>query len=250
MFETLAGLGAQQLVTYTVAAMAVFLGFDLWRRCARALQSLGEEAGAARRKTALALLLWLALALALTLVPALRSAAAATPLLQPVLSLGAIAALSALSLLPSFRRAFDSLPLEEVMSINYWRAIFGMGLLAFYTGGVLPSAFALPTAFGDMLVTCVMVLQLAAAQRRGRVPRGPLLVWNTLGLLDLVNALFLLVTVLRPWATARGLAVGNFALAAFAVPLFIAIHLHIYARLLRESVASRRALSVPVENAV
>jgi hypothetical protein len=167
-------------------------------------------------------------------VPSLRGSSSALPLLQPLLTTAT--ALGVVGLLSSalFRRAFDRLPLEEVMTISYWRAIFGMALLAFYTGGVLPAGFALPAAIGDVVPTLLMMLVLAVGQQRGRIPRTGLLVWNTLGLFDLVNTGYLAAAVLRPWAAARGVTVGNFALTLFVVPLFIGLHLHIYARVYRE----------------
>jgi hypothetical protein len=247
MFETLSTWSAQPLVTYAVAAMGVFFSIDLWRRCVQALQVLGDTHSRARRATTLVLAVWLLLALAMTLVPALRELANLSPRFQPAVTLLGVIGVTALMLLPAARRAFDQLPLADLMTLFYWRAIFGMGLLAFYTGAALPSAFALPAAFGDMLVTCVMVVLLTVAQRRGSVPRRPLLVWNTLGLIDLVNAMFLVATVLRPWAASRGISAGNFVLAGFVVPLFIGIHLHLYGRLFRERAARSTSPSITLQ---
>jgi hypothetical protein len=239
MVETLAAWSAQQLVTYAVAALALFAALDLWRRSARALRGLGTQASRPRRVVGGVLAAWLLVALALTLSPTLRETASALPRLQPALTLLAVTGLAGLIFVPAFRHAFDRVPLEELLSFFYWRAVFGMSLMAFYTGQLLPAAFALPAAIGDAVVTCVMVLLLSVAEARGAIPRRPLLVWNTLGLLDLVNAMVLLATVLRPWALQRGLVVGNYALSAFVVPVFIGIHLHLYARLYRERSASR-----------
>lgn len=234
MFETLANWNAQALVTYAVAAMALFFGIDVWQRLAPALPAPGDRAGGARRVTALVLGAWLLLALTLTLVPRVRDAVGAIPLFQPLSAVLGVLGVTALMLLPAMRRAFDAVPLADVMALFYWRAIFGMALLAYYTGAVLPATFALPAAFGDAFVTCLMVMLLTLAHRHGGVPRWPLLAWNTLGLIDLVNVMFLLATVLRPWAAERGLVLGNYALSGFAVPIFIGIHLNLYARLYRE----------------
>ena len=240
MVETLGALSPQQLMTYVIAALAVLFALDVWGRIGRGLRVLNEGAAArARLHAGIGLFLWLSLALAFTLIEPLRAFGNSLRWLQPLLTLSGVAVVFGLVSIPSLRRAFDSLSMQDVISISYWRAIFGMGLLAFYTGGVLPGAFALQAGIGDIVVGCVMVVLLAVAERTGQVPRRPLLVWNTLGLLDLVNAMFLVTTVLRPWAAARGVSVGNYTLAAFAVPIFIALHLHIYARLFRERTARR-----------
>lgn len=233
MVEALAVLDAQLLVTLGIVLTALFFGADVWRLSERALD-LVPASITARRILRYGLPLWCVAAIALTLVPALRALGTSLAWLQPLLSAGAIFAMAALAASGTVRLAFDRMPLEELIAPNYWRAAFGMGLLAYYTGGVLPRDFALPTAVGDIAVTCLMIVILAIGQRLGRIPPPPLLVWNTLGLLDLVNALYLVATVLRPWALARSTIVGNFALAFFVVPLFIGMHLHIYARLYRE----------------
>ena len=153
------------------------------------------------------------------------------PRLQPALTVLGVLGATAPMLLPRARRAFDAVPLPEVLALFYWRAVFGMCLLAFYTGGVLPPAFALPAAFGDASVTSMMVALPALARCRGGVPRPLLLAWNTLGLLDLVDVMVLLATVVRPWAAERGLVVGNYVLSGFVVPVFIGLHVHLYGRL-------------------
>src|SRR4051812_28187781 len=198
MIDSLAALGAQQLVTFAVAALAAFFAVDVWQRLAP------RSASRARRVAGAALAGWLLLALVLTLLPGARAAAAAVPRLQPALTVLGVLGAAATMLLPAARRAFGDVPLPALLALFYWRAAFGMCLLAFYTGGVLPAVFALAAGFGDALVTCLMVVLLAAARRGGTVPRGPLLAWNTLGLLDLVDAMVLLALVVRPWAAERG----------------------------------------------
>jgi hypothetical protein len=242
MNELLSGFSEQQLVTDVVAVLTAIFALDVWRRVARAFQVLGDGATTVRRRFAASLVAWVVGALAFTLVPPLRNWADAQAWFQPLVVLAGIGAVTAPIAIAGFRRAFDSLPIDELLGLFYWRAIFGLALLAFYTGAVLPARFALQPAVGDIVVTCVMVLLLAAAQRSGRVPRRPLLVWNTLGLLDLVNVLFLVGTVLLPWAAEQGTELGNYTLRGFVVPLFIGLHLQIYGRWWRERPAARTPL--------
>ena len=155
-----------------------------------------------------------------------------------LLFVGVVLALTWVGFKPPFRRAFDGIALESLMSFFYWRAIFGALLLAAYAAGRLPAGFGIPAGLGDIAVTLLAVVLLALKPPAGELPRGPLLLWNAFGLLDLLSVPFLGATVLRPWAAQRGLVGGNFALQLFVVPLFVAIHIYIFGRLWR----GRRAL--------
>jgi uncharacterized membrane protein YuzA (DUF378 family) len=144
MAETLGRLSALQVLTYVVAVLTAILALDLWWRVARAFRVLNEHAAKTRRRFGAFLFAWLAIALALTLIAPLTSLADSQTWLQPVITLVGVAGVT--MLMPGFRRAFDSLPIEHVLTLFYWRAVFGVALLAFYLGGVVPAEFALAGA--------------------------------------------------------------------------------------------------------
>jgi hypothetical protein len=227
---------AAELIVATLSVTVVFFALDLWRRVAEAAQTQGVRAS-----SAILLGAWLGLAFVATYTPAVGAVIVSVPGLFPVLLLSIIAILLWAGFRPAFRRALDAIAPESMMSFFYWRAIFGALLLASYAAGRLPAGFAVPAGLGDMAVTMLAVVLLTLKDSHGGLPRGPLGVWNALGLLDLVvSVLFLGTTVLRPWAAQRGIVGGNFSMQLFVVPIFIAAHMHIFARLWRRGSESLR----------
>jgi hypothetical protein len=226
---------AADLVVWTLSVSVAFFALDLWRRIAQAARALGRRSRAAAAVAAALLCAWLGLAFAATFLPAVGGAIASTPGLQPILLVGIVAALTWVGFTPGFRRVFDGIALESMLDFFYWRAIFGALLLAAYAAGRLPAGFAVPAGLGDIAVTLLAIALLASKPFSGDVPRGPLLVWNALGMLDLLGVVLILgITVLRPWAAQRGLVGPNFTLQLFVVPLFIAMHICVFGRLWRE----------------
>lgn len=69
--------------------------------------------------------------------------------------------------------------------------MLGVSFLVLHTQGRLPASFALTAGWGDIAigVTAPLVAWLIAT--RGTQARRPLLMWNTLGLLDLIVAVTL-----------------------------------------------------------
>jgi hypothetical protein len=219
---------AFDLLPLVISATVVFFALDLWRRMVEAARLLGGQGRPLAPGVALAV--WKGLALLATHIPALGSAVASTPGVQPALLLGTILAAALAGWPSACRRAFDRIPVESILAFFYWRAVFGALLIASYAAGRLPAGFAIPAGLGDMAVTMLMVLVLALWPASARIPRGPILLWNAIGLIDLLIVPLLGAVVLRPWAAQRGLS-GHFGLQLFAVPLFIGIHLHIFGRL-------------------
>ena len=217
-----------------IGITVAFFALDLWWRVADAARVLGASGRRAAGAAGLVLAAWMGLALLATALPALNQAIRSIPPLPVALSLGSIVAVLALGLSPAFRRAFDNVPMKSLMAFFYWRAIIGALLLGAYAAGRLPAGFGVPAGLGDMAVTMLTVLVLALKPASGNLPRGPIWLWNAAGLIDLVFVGVLAVTVLRPWVAERALP-SNFGLQNFVVPLFVAIHLHIFGRLWRET---------------
>ena len=227
---------AFELLPGLISACVLFFALDLWRRTVEAGRTLGEHGGPIAAGVVLAA--WAGLALLATHIPALGRTVASTPGLQPALLVVTIIAAVLAAWPARCRRAFDSVPLESMMTFFYWRAVFGALIIAAFAAGRLPAGFAIPAGLGDIAVTMLMVVVLALRPASGGMPRGPFMLWNAIGLLDLISVPVVAVLVLRSWAEQRGLS-GHFGLQLFAVPLFIAIHLHIFGRLWREHAVAR-----------
>jgi hypothetical protein len=236
MLETLSPI---QLLITVISTLVIFFGLDLWRRLAELAPMLGNAGRRWSVISAIVLGVWIGGVLLATYVDPVRDAIVSAGL-QPFLLAVAIVALAALGFAVEFRRLFDAMAMDALLSFSYWRAIFGVWLLAGFAVGRLPAGFGIPAGIGDIAVTLLAILLLAAKSPAGELRRGPLLVWNAFGLLDLLTVGFLAVTVLRPWAAARGLPGANFGLQLFVVPVFIALHLHIFARMWREARSAHR----------
>jgi len=224
---------AANLLVWTLGVTVPFFALDLWRRIAEAARVHGERGRQAAAGAGVVLGLWLAASLLATFVPAIGATIVSVRGLQPALLAGIVAALTWAGFNAAFRRTFDGVPLESLLSFFYWRAVFGALLLTGYAAGRLPQGFGVPAGLGDIAVTLLAVVLLAFKRPSGDLPRGALSLWNALGLLDLLVVLFLGITVLRPWAAERGL-VTNFSLQLFAVPVFITLHIYLFGRLWRE----------------
>jgi hypothetical protein len=182
---------------------------------------------------ALALAMWLALVFLLGAVAAFVRPPGALPL--PIL-LGATTPI--IAFLAAFRgsgafRDFDlAVDLRLAAGIQAWR-FAGFGFLALYAHGVLPGLFAWPAGLGDVAigVTAPWVI-LALSRRPGFAASTPFVVWNLLGILDLVVAV-------GTGALSSGLAVGGAGevttgpmarlplvlVPAYLVPVFVMLHL-------------------------
>jgi hypothetical protein len=131
-----------------------------------------------------------------------------------------------------FREFVLAADLRLITGIQAWRAA-GFGFLALYAYGVLPGLFALPAGLGDIAigVTAPWII-LALIRQPGFATSKTFLVWNLLGLLDLVVAV-------STGALGSGLATGIageittrpmgelplLLIPAYLVPVFIMLHL-------------------------
>lgn len=132
----------------------------------------------------------------------------------------------------SFHMFVLAIDLPLATAIQAWRA-GGLGFLALYVHGVLPGAFAWPAGLGDIAigVTAPWVM-LALVRWPGFASSRIFVVWNLLGILDLVVAVS--VGALSS-AFASGVAgeatMGPMArlplvlIPAYLVPLFVMLHL-------------------------
>ena len=118
-----------------------------------------------------------------------------------------------------------------MMAIQAWR-FAGLGFLALYAYGVLPGFFAWPAGLGDMAIGMTAPWLLAVLLRQPSFATSrTFVIWNLLGILDLVVALTTgaLGTILVAGADA-GVTTGAMAqmplvfIPAFFVPILFALH--------------------------
>ncbi len=131
-----------------------------------------------------------------------------------------------------FRVFVLALNLPLAAAIQAWRA-GGLAFLALYAHGILPGAFAWPAGLGDIAigVTAPWVV-LALIRRPGFVNSPVFVVWNLLGILDLVVAITTGALSSALASSAPGtVTTGPMAqlplvlIPAYLVPLFVMLHL-------------------------
>src|ERR1700732_616223 len=103
-----------------------------------------------------------------------------------------------------FREFALSLNPGVLTFVQSWR-IAGLAFLALYTVGLLPGVFALPAGWGDIAIGAtapLAALKLANSRRR-----RSFILWQVLGILDLVTAVTLGTTARRIWPNEVGAGV-------------------------------------------
>lgn len=134
--------------------------------------------------------------------------------------------------LGAFREFVLAFDLRLATGIQAWR-FAGLGFLALYVHGVLPGLFAWPAGLGDIAigVTAAWIV-LALIRHQSFAASKTFVVWNLLGILDLVVAVG---TGALSSALASGMAeevttapmahLPLVLIPAYFVPLFIMLHL-------------------------
>ena len=183
--------------------------------------------------TAAVLVLWFFLALVGSLLGVFGSSRFHPPLLLGVaVVLPPVVFLSWYRKSGDFRRFIASLDLRKVTMAQTGRSL-GVIFLILQARGVLPGVFALPAGWGDIAVGVTAPVIVSVVLSRTPFPKRTFVVWNVLGILDLVMAVSLGVLV-SP--TPVGLLAGaittqpmaEFPLSlipTFLVPLFLILHL-------------------------
>lgn len=139
---------------------------------------------------------------------------------------------------PALFRGLQAIPLSMLVGVNVIRT-FGVAFLILYGAGRLPAPFAQVAGWGDILVGLAALPVAWLVHRKGAGAHATVLLWNTLGLLDLIAAVGLgvasapgplhlidaepnadLMTTL-PWLLIPG----------FLVPLLASTHLAVFYRL-------------------
>jgi hypothetical protein len=143
-----------------------------------------------------------------------------------------IAFLLAFAISSSFREFVLTLDLRLATAIQAWR-FAGLGFLALYVNGVLPGFFAWPAGLGDIAIGVTAPWVIVALIRNPAFAASPVfVVWNLLGLLDLVVAVAtgvissgLAVDLVGPVTTAPMARLPLVLIPVYLVPIFIMLHL-------------------------
>jgi hypothetical protein len=133
-----------------------------------------------------------------------------------------------------FRAWALAVDIRALVLVHVTRLV-GIYFLGAYRRGELPWAFAVPGGWGDIGVAVGALLVAGLAPRRGPVGRAVYGAWNLLGLADilLVVATAARLALADP-ASMRALTVLPLSLLpTFLVPIIIASHVVIVARLAR-----------------
>jgi hypothetical protein len=146
----------------------------------------------------------------------------------------------------AFRRFVTDGDILLVTAIQGWRWA-GFAFVGLYAYGVLPGLFAWPAGLGDMAIGLTAPwIVLALVRRPGFAAGRRFVIWNLLGILDLVVAVGVAALV-QTQATG---AVGEVTVApmaqlplllvpAYLVPLFIILHLSALLQARRVALAER-----------
>ena len=127
--------------------------------------------------------LWIGLQAALASAGAF---ATAVPYIGISVAFPLVAAAVALYAAPAFRAAMLAVPTPLLVGLNISR-VLGAFFLILAASGRLGGPFPQSAGWGDIIVG-VLALPLAFAIARGTASRGAVLLWNTLGTVDLIAA--------------------------------------------------------------
>ena len=138
--------------------------------------------------------------------------------------------LLAASLSPAVREFALAVDLKVATAVQAWR-LGGYMFLILYSYGYLPGYFAWPAAIGDMFIGATAPLLLPRINRAGFLQSRVFVLWNVLGILDLVVAVGIggLGSLLVPNAagvfpTTIMSELPLVLVPAFFVPVFVVLH--------------------------
>jgi hypothetical protein len=181
---------------------------------------------------------WFAVVLAIGATGALSPAGGGVAGLGLAVAVPIVALIGAWFALPSARNAMAATALPALIAVNAIR-VLGVLFVILYADGRLPAPFAPTAGWGDMFIG-VTALPLAwAAARFGPRVRGLILLWNALGLADLVTALTLgplsapgpLQVFVGPPDASPMTTLPWLIIPGFLVPCLMFLHIVIFARL-------------------
>jgi hypothetical protein len=193
---------------------------------------LANDASRVTLTVSILLVLWLAFVVVFGSRGAFVQPAGAPPL--PIffaVTLPIVIFLAAYRTSSAFRHVVLNLDQRLAVGLQAWR-FGGLGFLALTTYNVLPGVFAWPAGLGDVAIGATApVLALAVARNAQIVTSRLFVVWNLLGILDLVVAVGTATLVSWFGIGADNASIGPMAqlplllIPAFLVPSFAMLHI-------------------------
>ena len=219
------------------AGVAIAAGF---------LSTAMAEIGRGRAAILAAFGAWFAAVLAIGATGALSPALGGPPALGATVLLPLLALVGAWFALPSAPKALAATPLPALIAVNAIR-VLGVLFGILYAKGRLPAPFAPTAGLGDMFIGLTALPLAWAVARFGARVRPLVLLWNALGLADLVVALTLgplsapgpLQVFVGPPDASPMTALPWLIIPGFLVPSLFFIHLVIFTRLTKAEGATR-----------
>jgi len=153
------------------------------------------------------------------------------PAPQALLIVLTVAVLIACVKIPTVKAWVAALPLERLVALHVTRFV-GIYFLVLYREGLLPFAFAVPGGWGDIIVAASALALLLIAQPFTARP-WLIFAWNTLGFFDIVFVVLTAARLASPASNSMAmlLRLPLSLLPTFLVPLILATHILIFARL-------------------
>ncbi len=229
MFETLSAIA----LTASASIVVAFLSHALARTSLGRLTVAGVLGG------------WFALVLAMGATGALDPRGIGVPGLGLAVALPVAVLAVAFFSAPSIRNAMLAIPMPAMVAVNAIR-ILGVIFLILQAAGKLPAPFAPSAGWGDIFIG-VTALPLAWAMLRFGAPaRALTLIWNMIGIADLVNAVALgalsaprpLQVFAGPPSSALMTTLPWLLIPGFLVPCFMFLHVVIFYRLAKTEAAA------------
>jgi hypothetical protein len=123
--------------------------------------------------------------------------------------------------------------LRGLVLFHVTRLFAGVYFLVLCHRGELPCGFAGPAGWGDIVVAFLALVVVGVT--RTQFLKAPLLIWNTIGLIDIIFVVFSALRFgLKDWQSMQALRELPLSLLpTFLVPLILASHMLIFVRLTR-----------------
>ena len=172
------------------------------------------------------LLCWLLVAFLVGYSGVLRNTRLPMPALAMALT---VTLLLALAIRRDYRDRALSFGVRALIALHLTRFV-GIYFLSLYNDGLLPRDFAVPAGWGDIVVAVLAVIVLLAFSPQTKAGRTAILIWNIIGLVDILLVLSAGATMARadPLLQAGFTALPLSLLPTFLVPLIVVTHLLIF----------------------
>ena len=151
---------------------------------------------------------------------------------QVLIALLTIASLIVIFLVPIFRAWADDVAIRALVAIHLTRFV-GIYFLLLARQGMLAARFAVPAGYGDIFVATLALVLILIGEPSSRSRRGLYLIWNSLGLVDILLVIgnAARVGLADSQSMQPLLRLPLSLLPTFLVPVIITSHVLIFRRL-------------------